>query len=268
MTDASGIVRTVPRCRGASSALGGEGGAEGGAQVRVRVSGAEDALPPEGGAEEGGAEGELPSDGVEEPAPARKPLELDECESVSVPAEPSVLERRRAGKSALAAAAFSCGLASLGWGVWPEPMSVAPRCSCIMVEPRRPAEEHEESTKTPAVARAASARKRLAETSGPLSSEEAATRCVTREAEVTAAAMSGSSGLHVLGSEGVGGGDDGGESGGGGHVIGDGGGGGGGGDGGGGDGDGGAGGGGRDGGGDAGGGGGGREGGGGDGLGG
>ena len=61
------------------------------------------AQTPEGGAEES----DLPSDGVEAPAPARKPLELEECESVSVPAELSMLERRRAGKSELVAAAFS-----------------------------------------------------------------------------------------------------------------------------------------------------------------
>eukprot|EP00964_Phaeocystis_antarctica_P115605 scaffold79559_cov48-Phaeocystis_antarctica.AAC.1 len=97
-----------------------------------------------------------------------------------------------------------------------------------MVEPRRDPEEHEESMNVHAVARAANARKRLAETSGPASSEEAAPPWPTREAVVTAAAMSGSSGLHVLGSEGPGGGGDGGDSDGGGHVIGGGGGGGGG----------------------------------------
>ena len=86
MTEASGTVGNVH----SASALGGEGGAEGG-------------LPPEGGAEES----DLPSDGVEAPAPAHKPLELEECESVSVPAELSMLERRRAGKSELVAAAFS-----------------------------------------------------------------------------------------------------------------------------------------------------------------
>ena len=59
---------------------------------------------------------------------------------------------------------------------------------------------------THAAARAANARKRLAETSGPVSSEEAAPPCPTRVAVMTAAAMSGSSGLHALGSEGLGGG--------------------------------------------------------------
>ena len=88
MTEDSGTVGNV---HFASPPPGGEGGAEGG-------------LPPEGGAEDG----ELPLDGVEAPAPARKPPELEEWESVSVLAEPlSVLERRRAGKSELAAAAFS-----------------------------------------------------------------------------------------------------------------------------------------------------------------
>ena len=87
MTEDSGTVGNV---HFASSPPGGEGGAEGG-------------LPPEGGAEDG----ELPLDGVEAPAPARKPPELEEWESVSVLVELSVLERRRAGKSELAAAAFS-----------------------------------------------------------------------------------------------------------------------------------------------------------------
>mgnify|MGYP004230883417 CR=1 FL=1 len=88
MTEASG---TVVGNVALASELGGEGGAEGG-------------LPSEGGAEDG----ELPLDGVEaSAAPARKPPELEDCVSVSVLAELSVLERRRAGKSELAAAAFS-----------------------------------------------------------------------------------------------------------------------------------------------------------------
>ena len=81
---------------------------------------------------------------------------------------------------------------------------MAPRCSRIIIEPRRSAEEHEESMNTHAAARAANARKRLAETSGSVSSEEAAPPCPTRVAVMTAAAMSGSSGLHALGSEGLG----------------------------------------------------------------
>ena len=87
MTEASG---TVVGNVALASSLGGEGGAEGG-------------LPSEGGAEDG----ELPLDGVEASAPGRKPPELEDCVSVSVLAELSVLERRRAGKSELAAAAFS-----------------------------------------------------------------------------------------------------------------------------------------------------------------
>ena len=91
MTEASG---TVVGNVDLASELGGEGGAEGGA---------EGGLPSEGGAEDG----ELPLDGVEASAPGRKPPELEDCVSVSVLAELSVLERRRAGKSELAAAAFS-----------------------------------------------------------------------------------------------------------------------------------------------------------------
>ena len=82
----------------AKRAAGHESNVEGGAE-----GGAEGGLPSEGGAEDG----ELPLDGVEASAPGRKPPELEDCVSVSVLAELSVLERRRAGKSELAAAAFS-----------------------------------------------------------------------------------------------------------------------------------------------------------------
>lgn len=83
MTEASGTAGNEHF----ESTLGGEGGAEGG-------------LPPEGG-----ADGGLPFEGVE--VSKCKPSELEDCASVFSELSVLVLERRRAGKPELVAAAFS-----------------------------------------------------------------------------------------------------------------------------------------------------------------